>query len=335
MQSLIDRNFTSVWSEVAGMEGQKRYTNAIRVGEAQASPFVFLKASTYSSRVYIQGNGWGRLPKKLRKLALKGCVELDLQAAQFGIVVFLWGIRGAKQYTIVGLDGGIKLWGELLNWIGCKDDVDGEAKARIKAVVYTIVFGGHQGVILDTYTESASTDKERDALQTKCLHLLDHPLLQKLVASRDRELKRLEKLVDFDQMPVDAFGKSLDYNARYAAALTEATCHNDTQKQRKSKNQPCEKILTQYHLRFKARGKAVRSLMAQIVQSHEALIMLELVRHLKQEANIVPVLFLHDSMIVKIKSGTCGIDVLKRIAKNVTAFCKNRGYATKLRLEFL
>lgn len=155
---------------------------------------IYYGAARKSPRIYAIGTTIHLLPRRLRKVALAGGVELDLKAAQLAIVSQLWDIPSLQELLA---DPGSDIWGEFLNWIR----VPVENKPILKAASYSVVFGMGTAEVRNNLAHG--TAKDEGIGEVAVTQFLSYPLVRDLITARARVMEKIR----IDRGAEDAFGR--------------------------------------------------------------------------------------------------------------------------------
>jgi hypothetical protein len=253
-------------------------------------------ASEKTPRLHALGATIHQLPRALRKAALHGCVSLDARACQLAVVAKLWDVPRVSEF----LSSRQSIWTELLSAMGVGPDV----KPLVKEALYSIIFG--MKVInvrcnllgLPNFQQSRKRRRRTvkpikpvESVNEKAADaFLTHPLIAELLAARQARLREIKR----DRHIVDAFGRRIDYNRRYAK---------------------------------------MRSLLAQEVQSYEVALMLSLLPIFEAERNLVVVSWLHDGITVHVTDTTQRERIVRRLQATFSARAASLGLLTTLEPE--
>lgn len=179
---------------------RRRQAQCILLHLQDRPPLIYC-SSDRTPRAFALGLSVNSLPRELRKIALRGCVELDARACQLAIVARQWGLTNLTGV----LETRRSVWTELTGHLG----LDAETyKPTIKRLVYGIVFGARE-VSLRAWMRDGDegiqpvTNEQADAF-------LGHPLIAELLAGRNERLREIRR----DKFVMDAFGQRREYDGR-------------------------------------------------------------------------------------------------------------------------
>lgn len=211
VEEQIQRTGHLVWSAIMDMPGKTWSENGVVLRDRDQErkdyalnhfhammqfPVTRYRSVKNTLRVFAQGCGLAMLPKKLRKLALAGCWELDLTAAQLGIVAKIWNCPKLRVFLANGGD----VWQEFCCWLG----VGEEAKGVVKQALYSIIFGSTKDGIRERWTSGHLWE---EGFSTElCDRFLSHYIVKELLNARSVELSRIKELGGM----FDAFGRWVD-----------------------------------------------------------------------------------------------------------------------------
>lgn len=157
------------------------------------SKLMLYRESPRTTRIHPVGATIHQLPRALRKLALRGCISLDLKAAQLAIVSKMWGVHSLHAFLAAEND----IWDELFSSLG----VSPQKKPILKAAIYSITFGMEiDGV---RWKLRRGVDGIRGLDKAQAAQFFEHRLIADLVTAREEAFSRLAEAGG----AVDAFGR--------------------------------------------------------------------------------------------------------------------------------
>lgn len=238
---------------------------------------VLYNTADKTPRIYAMGSTINQLPRHIRKITLRGCVEFDVRACQLAIVARLWNLPRLAHF-IGQRDKSI--WEEFQERVGGGP----EYKDLFKRAVYAIVFGMqrrnlHRLLLNGGENMPGLEDRE------KVRRFLSHGIITELLRERARQLAHLRRNGEI----VDAFG-----------------------------------------LVTKKKGRTLRSLMAQQVQSYEMKLMLSVLPLIKSNKNAHIVSWLHDGITVWFTDKSEAAQLTARIVRTFNCECGKMGINTEL-----
>ncbi|MBC8134564.1 MAG: hypothetical protein H8F28_01585 [Fibrella sp.] len=162
-------------------------------------PGLVYSTSHRTPRAFALGLSVNGLPRELRKIALRGCVELDARACQLSVVARLWVLPTLTTF----LESRRSVWSELTGHLGLDQD---EYKSTVKRLIYGIVFGARE-ISLRRWMGDGDAGIEPIS-EAQADDFLRHPLVSELLAGRDERLRQIRR----EKAVVDAFGQRLEYD---------------------------------------------------------------------------------------------------------------------------
>lgn len=307
MRDQLCKTMHLLWDEVMSMPGttyldgsrdhnQKTKDYTIDLlRKIEQYPLIRYKSVANTLRLFSQGCSVAKLPRRLRKLAMCGCHEFDLSQAQLGVIAKIWDIPMLQRF----IESGGNIWDELYTWCG----VTKEAKPKLKQALYSIVFGGERGNpyydgILKRFLNKDDGDWNESITEELFDRFMTNPLIKEIHKYRETVIRDIAK----NGGGFDAFGHWVDVKS----------------------------ILNKKTLPAK-----VRSIMANIVQSHELRIMLSMLPVLKVHKQLYVMVWLHDGVIIKFTDASKSAKQIRQILNTVNAYIRKAGYYTKLEVSYL
>lgn len=149
--------------------------------------------SSKTIRLHALGNNLHLLPRELRKLALRGAIQLDLRACQLAVVAKLWDIPVLQAF----LAQGKSIWKELLTYTGLGE----EFKPILKRSIYSILFGMGRRRLRQQLDQGADGDPGVGPGKRRAF--FRHPLIVAVMRARTTVQKRVHGAGGTE----DAFGR--------------------------------------------------------------------------------------------------------------------------------
>ncbi len=154
---------------------QNRILAAVR---RDPNVYYYPSSNGRTCRLSARGDSILGLKKEVRRAATKGWVECDLRSSQFAILA----TKLQAPTALVLAESGESLWRELNAHItGHRKDPVGDVKAALKEFIYSLCFGKSQAKL------------KKFADQYGIRPLLDHPMIQELLAHRKAWFKQIKQ----------------------------------------------------------------------------------------------------------------------------------------------
>ncbi len=240
--------------------------------------------SNGTTRLSNKGASPLKLPREYRAIAYRGAHEFDLAACQLAIVSKLWNIPQLRQRLKAGLD----IWTELYEALG----VGAKFKPALKQGIYSIVFGGTVKNIKRKMQQKMQEDTEisPEHAHEVVKHFFSHPLVKEVLSARNRQAESIRR----NKGAKDAFKRPHRLRDTFTRLREE---------DKSSRTKPVEWHVKPHnqeeqHLKWQWKKKAIRSLMAYVVQSFELRFMLALLPVMRKDRQIYPHGLLYDALIV-------------------------------------
>jgi hypothetical protein len=180
------------------------------LAEVQECPMMLYGTSERTTRVHALGSTVHLLPREFRKLALSGCIHLDLQACQLAIVAVLWEIPTLQKFLARKKQS---IWTMLLEYLSLPPSY----KSILKTTLYSLLFGMGKRRLMRQLAEGDGS--EQGIGNKKARRFKKHPLIAELLEARSKARRRVTETGGAE----DAFGEWIskrDYNARSVLAQT-------------------------------------------------------------------------------------------------------------------
>lgn len=192
------------------------------------------QAAKHTARIFAVGPSLDRLTRELRQVALAGCFQFDLRSSQLALVANLWNVTGLQSLLRELLERDESFW----TWILRELDLPKSAKDVLKTAIYCLVFGGRENAV--RYELRKKSEAGNPGLSVaKASEFLALLVIAELMKARDHQL---DIIVD-ESGGVTAFGKF----------ATRAELKSSDREEREH---------------------AQRSVLAEVVQSHELKLLL-------------------------------------------------------------
>jgi hypothetical protein len=244
---------TEAFAAINAIEDEEKRDYALKVHKAmQRVGYIQYKDAEHTSRIFSAGANMLCLPREVRYIYMRDTYNIDLKFAQLAIVCTIWNVPATKAFVCAGGN----IWDSMSSYIGKETS---EVKDNLKTILYGLFYGMSKRHIKQHMVEFFGND-----------HLFDHPLLQELLAERDRQ----RVLIRENKGGYDAFGRRLTIEReryKYMAAneYVEWTESN------------------------------IRSVLCAIVQSYELALMLGVFEAIKSNPDLLLIAWLHDGVYVK------------------------------------
>ena len=312
IEKLIRKNLPEVEQAILALPDgpQKTWSEGVHSRLCMGCQMTY-RATERSARIYAIGTTIHQLPRDIRAVALHGGVEFDLKACQMAIISVLWEIPTLEKRMADSLTSGGSIWTDLLTEMGLQSD----DKNLLKRAIYSVIFGMRETNVRKLLREGrltptdADVDGEDEATQrwisewagrglgeSATNRVMKNAVMQSLLEARNRKIEDLK----IRRSVEDAFCRTL-------------------------------RIADQDG----SEGKAICSILAQVVQSHEMKIMQSLLDIIASDDRIYIISWLHDGVTLYFSDKKEQRGRINTITRKMNERIVDMGFPTKLEVKEL